>query len=124
MDFNEYLAERRAVLGDRLTTDYIDPRYIPYWEAGVRLMVRWPDGTTLIGKPTLWGGYKERFLLMVDGAVGSTHQLTPDTEVLAVERAATGEWEPLVEDMPDPASITSKYLGDEASPLSPRHPDV
>lgn len=121
--YDKYLAQRRGVWADRLTTDEIDERYIVYWEAGVTVMVRWPDGTTLIGRPVFWGGPEERFLLMLDNAVGSTHVLTPDTEILGVSWNGT-DWDALVEDMPDPATVTSIDEGEEGSPLSPRSPDV
>lgn len=61
----------------------IAPQFIPFYENGERVKVRFPDGMVKSGTVTMTTGWKPSFMLMLrSDSTGSSYLLTNEDEII------------------------------------------
>ena|SRR5437773_1491312 len=97
--WNAYLTRKRKEYGKRFDTEDLDRRFLPYFESGQRIKVRFPWGEDITGTVGVTTGWKPCFLLIRTArSLGSAITLGRLETVVAVQRGhkynqvERGEW--------------------------------
>lgn len=86
--FEQRLIRGQREHGDKFATDDLHARFIPYYNSGQRIKVRYggEDGPTITGVVSTTTGWKPAFILMRrSNDHGSSWVLTERDEIIAVQ---------------------------------------
>lgn len=85
--FSRYCARKVAEWGDRFDDAELYPAFVPYFNSGERVRVRFSHGEERTGTIGATAGWRPAFLLVLTSrSLGSPFVLTAGDEVVAVKR--------------------------------------
>jgi hypothetical protein len=85
--YSEYTERKRREYGERFDASDLAPAFVPYFENGARVKVRFGYGEEAFGTVGATTGWKPVFLLMHNArAIGSSRTLSAADRVVAVKR--------------------------------------
>ena len=91
--YDDLVARKQREHGDKFDTSDLAPQFVPYFNGGERVRVRFSHGEELTGTIGVTTGWKPAFLLMrTSRSTGSPYTLGKDDEVVAVKFHWAGEY--------------------------------
>ena len=84
-NYDEYLQRARAEHGERFDPSDLAPTFVPYFESGQRIEVKFSGGEVKRGRVGVTTGWRPAFLLMLTRrSIGSSYLLSPATAILRI----------------------------------------